>query len=191
MKKDIVPKPLALPAPCYIVASYDEGGIPNAMCCAWAGVVCGAPPCLSISLRRQTYTHSSIMLTGAFTVNIPRSDQFIEADCFGTASAHDIDKFALTALTAVKSDKVNAPYIEEFPLNIECSVVQVAELGSHTQFIGRIMNIKADEELGSADTPMIEQIMPLIFDVEDSTYYTIGEKIAPAFLTDWNFTYSK
>ena len=194
MKKDIPARPFLFPAPVLVVGSYDADGKPNAMTAAWGGICCSVPPCVTISLRKATYTYGSLLGTKAFTVNIPGKKHAREADYFGLASGKNEDKFAVTGLTPVKSDFVNAPYIEEFPVNLECKVVHVQELGLHTQFVGEILNIKVDDNLnvkemrrpGEAPAEgigpsIIEQIMPLIFDMNGTGYYTLGERVAKAF----------
>ena len=118
----------------------------------------------------------------AYTINIPGKDHTKEADYFGFASGKNEDKFAMTGLKPVKSDFVDAPYIDEFPLNLECKVVKIADLGVHTQFIGEIVNVKIDGLIfENSQKPIIEQIMPLLFAPGSSNYYTIGAEVGRAF----------
>lgn len=119
MKKSIGAKTIVYPTPVFIIGTYDKNGKPNAMNAAWGGISCSIPPCVSISLREATYTHGNIKDKGAFTVNIPSEKYIKEADYFGMASGKNENKFDVTSLTAVKSEKVDAPYIEEFPLVLE------------------------------------------------------------------------
>ena len=133
-----------------------------------------------ISLRKATYTYASLMEKKAFTINIPSENYVKEADYFGMASGKSEDKFAKTGLTPIKSEFVNAPYISEFPINIECKIIQVTELGLHTQFIGEVMNVKIDDTI-QENQPIIEQIKPLIFAPDSRNYYGIGEQVAQAF----------
>ena len=101
---------------------------------------------------------------------------------FGIVSGKKEDKFAKTGLTPVKSDFVDAPYIREFPFNLECKIIQVIEIGLHTQFIGEIMDVKIDDTLQeNGDQPIIEQIQPLIYAPDSRNYYSIGKQIASAF----------
>jgi len=180
MKKDIGPKTLLFPTPVLIVATYDAAGKPNAMNAAWGGICCSDPPCVTVSLRKATYTYESLMEKKVYTLNIPGKKYAVEADYLGIASGRDVDKFAATGLTPVRSGTVDAPYIEEFPINLECKIVHIADLGLHTQFVGEVLNIKADEGLLEGP-PMIEQIMPLIFAPDSRGYYTVGEAIGKAF----------
>ena len=182
MKKDIGARALLFPTPVLVVATYDADGKPNAMTAAWGGICCSGPPCVTVSVRKARYTYDSIMARKAYTVNIPGKGYAREADYLGIASGRDEDKLAACGLTPVRSDFVDAPYIEEFPLNLECKVVHIADLGEHTQFVGEVVNVKADSAMMENDKlPMIEQIMPLIFAPNSRNYYTISEEIAPAF----------
>ncbi|MCL1804730.1 MAG: flavin reductase family protein [Clostridiales bacterium] len=182
MKKDLGAKTILFPTPVLVVATYDGQGKANAMTAAWGGICCSDPPCVTVSVRKARHTYDSLMERKAYTVNIPGKGHAWEADYLGVASGKDEDKFAAAGLTAVKSGFVDAPYIEEFPLILECKVVHIADLGAHTQFVGEIMNVKADAAMMENDRlPLIEQIMPLIFAPSSGNYYTIGEEIGKAF----------
>ena len=182
MKKDIGAKTLLYPTPVLIVATYDSNGKANAMVAAWGGICCSDPPCVTVSLRKVRYSYGSIMEKMAYTVNIPGKEHAKEADYFGMASGKNADKFSVTGLTPVKSDFVDAPYVEEFPVNLECKVVHIADLGVHTQFVGEVVNIKVDSDIAdNGRQPMIEQIMPFLYAPDSDNYYTIGEEIGKAF----------
>ena len=182
MKKSLGAKTLAQPAPVWVVGSYDSQGKPNIMTIAWGGICCSKPPCITISLRQATYTYGCIKERKAYTINIPSAAQVKEVDYVGTTSGKNIDKFEMTKLTPVRSELVDAPYIKEFPVVIECRVLHTLEIGLHTQFIGEIVDIKAEEsvfdEHGLAD---ILKVKPLIFDTMQGAYYGIGERIGKAF----------
>lgn len=181
MKKSIGTKTIAYPTPVFVIGTYDKEGKPNAMTVAFGGISCSSPPCVSISLRDATYSHGNIMDKKAFTVNIPSEAYIKEADYFGIASGKNEDKFAATRLTPVKSELVNAPYIEEFPLVLECKLVNALELGLHTHFTGEVMDIKVDENLFNNGKPDIEQIQPILHDLASVSYYGIGKKLGKAF----------
>ena len=170
------------PTPVLVVCTYDDEGNPNAMTAAWGGICCSSPPCIAISLRGATYTYGSLMSKKAFTINIPSENYVKEADYFGMVSGKKEDKFAKTGLTPVKSDIVDAPYIREFPVNLECKIIQVFELGLHTQFIGEVLDAKIDETIQEkGDKSIIEQIKPLIFTPDSRDYFGIGKQIGKAF----------
>jgi flavin reductase (DIM6/NTAB) family NADH-FMN oxidoreductase RutF len=182
MKTSLGARPLLYPTPVLIVATYDAQHKPNAMAVAWGGICCSKPPCVAISVREATYTYGNLVERQAFTVNIPSVDQLKEADYFGIASGRDTDKFAVTGLTAVASDLVEAPYIGEFPLALECRVVHVAELGLHTLFVGEILDVKIDETcLDAAGRPSTDLIKPFSWTPGDNQYYAMGEKLGKGF----------
>ena len=182
MKKDLGAKTILFPTPVLVVATYDAAGKPNAMTAAWGGICCSDPPCVTVSLRKATYTYDSLTARKAYTVNIPGKAQAKEADYIGLASGRDEDKFASTGLTPVKSAFVDAPYIEEFPVSLECKIVHIADLGLHTLFVGEVLNAKVDAALvEEGGLPMIEQVMPLLFAPNSRNYYTVGEEVGKAF----------
>ncbi|MGF7117058.1 flavin reductase family protein [Methanobacterium oryzae] len=181
MKKSIGAKTIVYPTPVFIIGTYDIDGKPNAMNAAWGGISCSAPPCVSISLREATYSHGNIVHKEAFTVNIPSEKYIKEADYFGMASGRNEDKFDATGLTPVKSELVDAPYIREFPLILECKLVNTTELGLHTHFTGEILDVKVDENLMDNGNPDIEQIKPFLYDPSFRAYYGIGKPLGSAF----------
>ena len=182
LKISLGAKTLVQPAPVWVVGSYDSHGKPNIMTIAWGGICCSQPPCVTISLRKETYTYGCIKERKAYTINIPSATMVKEVDYVGTTSGRNVDKFAMTKLTPVRSDLVDAPYVKEFPLVIECKVIHTLEIGLHTQFIGEIMDVKAEESaLGEQGMADILKVKPLIFDIGQRAYYSIGELIGKAF----------
>ena len=184
MKKSLGAKTLVYPMPVLVVGSYDADGRPNVMTAAWGGVACSRPPCVSVSLRAATASHGNIMARKAFTISLPNREQAAQADYFGLASARDADKFAVTGLTPVRAEFVDAPCIAEFPLVLECAVVQVNELGLHTQFIGEVKDVKIDEGcLDAEGTIDIRKVDPIACVIAPTRagYFALGEPIGPAF----------
>ena len=182
MKKSLGAKALVFVTPTWIIGTYDKNGKPNACAVAWGGVSCSRPPCVGISLRKVTYSYGNIMDRKAFTVNVPSEKYVKQADYFGIASGKNEDKFLRTGLTPVKSGLVDAPYISEFPLVLECKVINTIEIGLHTQFVGEILDVKADENmLGKDGLPDIEKIRPILYDPEVYTYHGIGKRLGQAF----------
>jgi flavin reductase (DIM6/NTAB) family NADH-FMN oxidoreductase RutF len=182
MKKSLGAKTILYPTPVLVVGTYDKDGNPNAMTAAWGGISCSIPPCVSISLREATYTHGNIQEKKAFTVNIPSESLLKEADYFGMASGKNEDKFSVSKLTPVKSELVDAPYIREFPVVLECELVHQVELGLHTQFNGEIKDVKIDEDLFRGDgRPDMNKIKPFLFDPSSASYFNIGEEIGKAY----------
>jgi flavin reductase (DIM6/NTAB) family NADH-FMN oxidoreductase RutF len=182
VKKSFGAKPLVHPMPVWIVGTYDQDGKPNAMTVAYGGICCSQPPCVTVSLRKATYSYGSIMFRKAYTINVPSQAQAAEADYFGTATGRTENKFAATGMTPVKSDLVDAPYIAEVPLVLECRVIHTFEVGSHTQFIGEIMDVKAEESVIGADGfPDVKKIQPIVYATLCQAYYGIGEHLERAY----------
>jgi flavin reductase (DIM6/NTAB) family NADH-FMN oxidoreductase RutF len=176
MKKKSLGARTVLPSPVWVIGSYDKNGQANAMTSSWAAICCSRPPCVTISLRKETYTYGNIMEKKAFTVNIPAASQAAYAAYFGSVSGRDVNKFVATGLTPVKSDLVEAPYIKEFPLILECRLRQTLEIGSHTMFIGEIVDVKADENILTEEgTIDLEKFRGFFFQPGRGKFYQYGE----------------
>ena len=178
-KNDIGAKALLYPIPVLVVATYDKDGKPNAMTAGWGGVCCSNPPCVAVSLRKATHTYGNLLESKAFTINIPSEEQVMLADYLGIASGKKEDKLAKAGLTPIRSDFVNAPYLDEFAVNIECEIVNVLELGLHTQFVGEVKNIKIDSSFD--EKTIMEQLRPLVYAPDSRLYYGIGKYLGKAF----------
>lgn len=182
MKKSLGAKTIAYPTPVFIVGTYDENERPNMMAVAWGGICCSKPPCINVSLRKATYSYANIVRNQAYTVSIPSAAHVKEADYVGIYSGRDEDKFEATGLTPVKSELVNAPYVKEFPLVIECKVIHTIEIGLHTEFIGEVLDVKVDEDaLDESGNPDIEKLQPLVFLPGSTAYHKIGDFVAQGF----------
>jgi len=182
LKKSIGPQTVLYPAPVLIVGTYDKEGKPNAMTAAWGGICCSKPPCVTVSLRKATYTYGNILEQKAYTLNIPSEKHVKEADYFGMVSGKSVDKFSETGLTPVRSELVEAPYVEDFPIILECRLLHTFEIGLHTQFIGEIMDVKADGDLLREDgVPDIEKVKPIVFAPGAHSYFGTGDFLGNAF----------
>ena len=182
MKISLGAKTLAQPTPLWIVGSYDESGRANAMAAAWGGICCSKPPCLAVSLREERHSFAAITARKAFTVSVPSARFAAQADFFGIASGRDTDKFAAAGLTPVRSELVDAPYVGEFPLVLECALLRTVPLGMHVQFIGEIVDVKADEDvLDAKGYPDAAKVQPLIFTPVSRAYHAVGEYVGQAF----------
>jgi flavin reductase (DIM6/NTAB) family NADH-FMN oxidoreductase RutF len=182
MKKSLGAKTILCPAPVLVVGSYDTDGRATAMTAAWGGIACSKPPCVSVSLRAATASHGNLMARRAFTISLPGQADAAAADYFGLVSGRDHDKFAATGLTAASSDLVDAPYVAEFPLVLECEVVAVHELGLHTQFIGEIKDVKVEEGLLGEDGRLdLARLKPILFTMDPGSYYGVGEFVGKAY----------
>lgn len=182
MKKSLGAKTLAVPTPAWVVGSYDDQGKANGMVAAWGGICCSKPVMMTVSLREATYSHGNIKKRGAYTISVCGRDQAAQMDYFGVTSGKNTDKFADLGLTPVKSDLVDAPYVAEFPMVIECKLAKVVELGLHTQFIGEVLDVKVDESrLDDSGNPAMDKISPVIFTYGTREYFAVGELIGKAF----------
>lgn len=182
MKKSLGAKTLVFPSPVWCIGTYDKNGKANVMTAAWGGVCCSDPPCVTISLRKATYTYGNIMERKAYTVSVPSNKYVKEADYFGIESGRITDKFKESRLTPMKSDLVDAPYVSEFPMILECKLFHHYEIGLHTQFIGEILDVKVDEDkLIDGNKTDMELIRPIVFSALVRKYYNIGEFIGKAF----------
>ena len=178
--KSLGAKTLLYPTPVSIVGTYDKEGKPNVMTAAWVGVCCSQPPCIAVSLRSATYTHGNIVERRAFTINTPSEKYLKEVDYVGLVSGRDTDKFSAAKLTAIKSELVDAPYVKEFPLILECNLRHTIELGLHTQFIGEIVDVKADEAILTNDLPDIKRVNPILYTPVTRKYYGVGSYLGEA-----------
>lgn len=182
MKKSFGSKTLAFPNPVWCVGSFDANGQPNLMTIAWGGICCSSPPAVTISLRKATYTYGNIMERMAYTINIPSVKHAREADYVGMISGKRENKFETTGLTPIKSELVDAPYVDDFPMILECNVIHTHEIGLHTQFIGEILDVKVDEAtLTDKGLPDMDKVAPFIYASEIQSYHRIGDKIGNAF----------
>jgi flavin reductase (DIM6/NTAB) family NADH-FMN oxidoreductase RutF len=181
MKKSIGAKTMAMPTPVWLVGTYDEAGNANIMAAAWGCICCTEPPCVTVSLRKATYSYAAIEARKSYTVSIPSESQAIQADFAGTASGRKTDKFAACSWTPIRSELVDAPYVSEAPLVLECRLLHTLEVGLHTMFVGEIMDVKADETvLGEKGYPDITKVKPLIWDPAIRNYYGIGQSLGKA-----------
>lgn len=182
MKKDIGVVPAVYPMPVLMVAAYDANEKVNVMNVAW-GQICDMDKII-LFIGEGKKTWLNIQESKAFTVALADEAHVDVADFFGIASGNKInDKFERTGYHAIKSDKVNAPIIEEFPVVMECELLEFLETEHVSGIVGKIVNVKADEavlsENGKVDPAKLQA---LIFDQFQHGYYSTGEKVATA----WN-----
>lgn len=168
--------------PVLIVSAYDENGKVNAMNAAW-GMICGMDK-IALFIDEDHKTTQNLLKTKAFTVAIADKAHMDVADFFGIATGNKMDdKFERTGYHAVKSEFVNAPVIDEFPLTMECALAEVIDTDNMYAIVGKIVNVQADEAvLNEKDKVEPEKLNALIFDQFQSGYYVTGEKAGKA----WN-----
>ena len=183
-KRSLGPAPLLYPEPTLLVATYDAEGKPNCMTAAWAGICASEPVSLMVAIQPPRHTHDALLSRKAFTICVPSEKLVAETDYAGIVSGKKYDKFAVCGFTAVKAEHVNAPYIAECPVILECSLTNHQRLGTHTVMIAEIRDVKADEDCldASGRYPDIEKVLPIIFDCGSKNYYGIGKQIGKG----WN-----
>lgn len=142
------PSNMLYPIPAVMITCRDENGKDNVMTAAWAGTVCSDPVMVSVSIRKERYSHDIIEKSGEFVICLTNRRLAKVTDFVGVRSGRDIDKFALEndlKITRAKAKHVNAPLIAESPICLECKVTQILELGSHDMFIAEVVSTDVDD----------------------------------------------
>lgn len=167
---------MVYPLPAVMVSVTDGNGNDNIITVAWVGTVCTNPAMVSISVRPERHSYDMIRATGEFVINLTTEKLAYATDYCGVRSGKDIDKFKEMKLTKEQASFVKAPMIGESPVNIECKVKSVEELGSHHMFLAEVLAVHADEaymdETGKFD---LNSANPLIY--SHGEYYSIGKKL--------------
>ena len=139
------PGNMLYPLPVVMVSVRDKKGNDNIITVAWAGTVCTNPPMVSISVRPERHSYQMIKESGEFVINLVTKDLFFATDYCGVKSGRDVDKFKEMKLTPQPSQHILAPGIAESPVNIECRVREIKELGSHSMFIADVVGVTIDD----------------------------------------------
>jgi len=179
MRKNFGVKPAVYPLPVFIIASYDENGVPNAMNAAWGGI--SEENEISICVSAGHKTTKNILARGAFTVSMADEEHVAACDYVGIVSGNKVpDKFARAGFHATKSEFVDAPIIDELKMAVECELVSYDE--QSCRLVGRIVNVSADEsvlnEKGKIDPAKLK---PITFDTMNNAYLALGAKVGNAF----------
>lgn len=180
MKKDLGVKPYLFPMPVLMISTYGDGDVVDVMNMAWGGI-CGENM-VSLNIGEDHKTAENIKKRGAFTLSIADIPHMEAADFFGIATGHKMaDKFARTGLTAVKSQKVDAPIVDEFPLTLECRVVEARNEVYGFHVIGEIVGVLADESVLDAQGRVDPaKLNAFVFDQFQNGYYAVGAKVGQA-----------
>lgn len=134
------------PLPAVMVSCGDKEGNTNIITIGWTGTICTNPAMLYISVRPERHSYNMIKESGEFVVNLTTDKLVKQTDYCGVKSGRDVDKFKETKLTRGKANELQyAPTIEESPVNIECKLERIEELGSHHMFIARVVSVQVDE----------------------------------------------
>lgn len=178
MKKSIKKTEVIFPMPVLMIATYDEEGNIDVMNAAW-GTMCGRNNVM-LKLTETHKTVDNIKKKGAFTVSLADSKHVTEADYVGIVSANNTpDKFEKSGLTAVKSENVDAPIINEFPVVMECKFI---EYNSNYGVIGEVVNVMVEESFVDSEEKIdVKGIDAIMYDPFNHGYYKVGEKVGNAF----------
>lgn len=184
MKVNVKNHTMMYPAPAVVASAYDEEGIADACTLAFATMCSHRPPAVMIAinstLKRKTL--KSILHSKEFCLAFPSVEHVGEVDYLGIESGYRQDKLAKIGFSHQKGEKVNAPIINEFSVSLECRVMHIAEVGSHTQITGEIVNVQADEDVVDENGKIIfEKVNPIVWDDITHSYYETGGKIADGF----------
>lgn len=141
------PGNMLYPLPAVMVSCSEEGKEDNIITVAWTGTICTNPPMVYISVRPSRYSYDMIKNSGEFVINLTTKDLVKAVDYCGVRSGRDVDKFAKMHLTKEPATHVSAPLIKECPVNIECKVTEIKELGSHHMFLADVVGVNVEKSL--------------------------------------------
>ncbi len=173
------PSNLLNPLPAVMITCMDNEGNVNVMTAAWAGTVCSDPVMVSVSIRKERWSHHMIEETGEFVMCLTTEELAKVTDYVGVRSGRDIDKFSLEGdlkLTKSPSKMVKVPGIAESPVCLECKVKEVLRLGSHDMFVAEVLSTDIDDryldESGRFD---LEKAKLMAY--SHGEYYALGRKL--------------
>ncbi len=180
MKKNLGAHPYLFPMPTYMIGTYNEDDSVDVMMMAWGGI-CDTKM-VALNLEAEHKTVANLRARKAFTLAIPGTDTLEASDYLGTASGNKYpDKFRRTGLHSVKSANVDAPVIEEYPLTLECRVVEFQTQPYGLRVLGEIVNVLADETVLDGSSRIdAGALRAFVFDQMRNGYYAIGEKVGQA-----------
>ena len=182
MKKITVgPQTLVYPMPAFLIGAK-VGEKPNFMTAAWSGIACSTPPMITVALQHHRYTLKGIKENGTFSVNVPNAKQVKETDYCGIVSGTKEDKVRACNFSVFYGRLNNAPLIEQCPVNLECKVVHMLNLGSHALIIGQIEEVHVSEECITDGEPDPRKIDPIMYITgAHKSYFKLGVPVGPAF----------
>lgn len=163
------------PTPAVMVSCGSTVDEYNIITIAWTGTVCSDPPTCYISVRPERHSYKLIKESGAFVINLVSRDLTPIADWCGVRSGKKYNKFFETGLTPVRATKVNAPMIDECPVNIECKVKQVIPIGVHDMFLAEIVAVHVKENLFNKKTDALELQRANLVAYSHGHYYDLGK----------------
>ena len=171
------PGNMVYPLPAVMVSAADREGNDNIITVAWTGTVCTNPAMLYISVRPERYSYHMLRESGEFVVNLATEKLAKATDWCGVRSGRDFDKWKEMHLTRGKAEKLTyAPIIQESPVNIECKVTEVQELGSHHMFLAKVEAVQVDERYMN-ETGKFELNDTQLLAYSHGEYYTLGKSL--------------
>ena len=176
MKQNWKPGNLLYPLPAIMLSCAEEGGKPNIITLAWAGTVCSEPPMVSVSIRKERFSHDIVKNSGEFVINLVPAALCRAMDFCGVKSGRDVDKFAACGLTPVAVPGFIAPAVQECPIYLACRVTAVQELGSHDLFLGRIEHMGVKQELMD-EAGRIHYSKAQLVAYNHGNYYELGKAL--------------
>jgi flavin reductase (DIM6/NTAB) family NADH-FMN oxidoreductase RutF len=171
------PGTMIYPLPAVMVSCGNEPGEYNIVTVAWTGTICSEPPMCYISLRPSRHSYEIIKRNREFVINLTTEDLAWATDWCGVKSGREHQKFEEMKLNPQKSIKVGAPAIAESPVNIECRVVDIIELGIHHMFISEVLAIQAGSEYFDPLTGAFRMDKVRLISYQHGKYYLTGEMI--------------
>ena len=178
MKKSLGNAGELFPQSVFIIASYGDDGTPNAMNAAWAGECTRHEICFNIGDHKTT---ENIVKRGAFTVAPANAANVVTADYFGIATGKRVNKAEKSGLTFTRSEHVDAPVIEEYPLTMECEVSAIDGDEHGARIVGKIVNVLVDEDVLDDDGKVdFGKFQPLVYDAAHMTYRVVGKEVGGA-----------
>ena len=177
MKTDFKKGTLLYPLPAVIVTVGKDETEYNMLTIAWTGTICSDPAMCYISVRPERYSYPILKKNMEFVINLTTRDMAFAADWVGVRSGKNYNKFKEMQLTPVKAHIVNAPYIEESPLCIECRVKEIIALGTHDMFIAEVVNILAEDKYIDHATGAFDMQKAGLLVYVHGNYYGIGDLI--------------
>ena len=170
------PGNMLYPLPVVLVTAADRQGEKNVFTVAWAGTICSYPPMVSISVRPERHSYHMIRETGGFVINMTTEKLVRAADYCGVVSGRDVDKFERMGLTPLKSDIVEAPLLQESPVNLECVVENVVPLGTHDMFVARVAAVHVEDSLlDEKDKFHLNAACPVVY--SHGSYMSLGKEL--------------
>lgn len=180
MRKDLGSQTWMFPMPVLIIGSYDENGNPNAMNAAWGGIYDYGQIMICLSAHKTT---ENIRKNKAFTISFATKETVTASDYVGIVSLNqDPNKMAKSGLKVEKAKNVNAPIFTNYPLTLECELVEVLNEGEGGgNFVGKIVNVSADESILTDGKVDLNKFHVIAFDPANAKYVALGEEVALAF----------